>query len=298
MSCALEDPTLERNFKGHRDTITSVDFNNNMKQIDGRLIVSASDDKTVKIWDKNSRECVHSFCEHSGYVNYADFHPSGTCIAAASTDNTVKVWDIRTHKLLQHYQVHNGVVNCLSFHPDGNHLITASTDSTLKILDLLEGRLLYTLHGHQGPASCVAFSRTGDHFASGGSDEQVMVWKTNFDAAGDGDVLKKQKMTNAPVQAPDVSDVSHRPDVSQCCSSLSAHSTHRPDVCHVSAHTEPDQSDHSDQSVSDTPLSPALTTTLEHIVGQLDVLTQWSVRGTRPREGAVTIETSRTSAFI
>lgn len=38
------------------------------------------------------------------YVNYADFHPSGTCIAAAGTDNTVKVWDIRTHKLLQHYQ--------------------------------------------------------------------------------------------------------------------------------------------------------------------------------------------------
>jgi len=37
------------------------------------------------------------------YVNYAAFHPSGTCIAAASTDSTVKVWDIRTNKLLQHY---------------------------------------------------------------------------------------------------------------------------------------------------------------------------------------------------
>lgn len=31
---------------------------------DGRLIVSASDDKTVKLWDKTSRECVHSYCEH------------------------------------------------------------------------------------------------------------------------------------------------------------------------------------------------------------------------------------------
>ena len=28
-----EDPTLERNFKGHRDTITSLDFNPNMKQL-------------------------------------------------------------------------------------------------------------------------------------------------------------------------------------------------------------------------------------------------------------------------
>ena len=28
-----EDPSLERHFKGHRDTITSVDFNPNMKQL-------------------------------------------------------------------------------------------------------------------------------------------------------------------------------------------------------------------------------------------------------------------------
>ncbi|KAF2986530.1 hypothetical protein EK904_010301 [Melospiza melodia maxima] len=44
----------------------------------------------------------------------------------------------------------------------------------------------------QGPATCVAFSRDGDLFASGGSDEQVMVWKTNFDADY-GEVVKPQK---------------------------------------------------------------------------------------------------------
>ena len=33
---------------------------------DGRLIVSGSDDKTVKLWDKNSKECVHTFYEHGG----------------------------------------------------------------------------------------------------------------------------------------------------------------------------------------------------------------------------------------
>ena len=33
---------------------------------DGRLIVSGSDDKTVKLWDRNSKECVHTFHEHGG----------------------------------------------------------------------------------------------------------------------------------------------------------------------------------------------------------------------------------------
>jgi len=37
---------------------------------DGRLIVSGSDDKTVKVWDRQSKECVHTFFEHGGYVAY------------------------------------------------------------------------------------------------------------------------------------------------------------------------------------------------------------------------------------
>lgn len=34
---------------------------------DSRLVISSSDDKTIKLWDKNSRECIHSFCEHAGW---------------------------------------------------------------------------------------------------------------------------------------------------------------------------------------------------------------------------------------
>ncbi|NXL83228.1 POC1A protein, partial [Alectura lathami] len=217
---------------------------------DGRLIVSASDDKTVKLWDKTSRECIHSFCEHGGFVNHVDFHPSGTCIAAAGTDNTVKVWDVRMNRLLQHYQG-NAVVNSLSFHPSGNYLVTASNDSTLKILDLLEGRLLYTLHGHQGPATCVAFSRAGDYFASGGSDEQVMVWRTNFDAADYGEVLKTQK------SGASVNGTQHNLVETDCGVHLNKTKTQDSGRTH-------------EQQEEDTSLANAL----EHIMGQLDVLTQ------------------------
>ncbi|XP_021096897.1 POC1 centriolar protein homolog A isoform X2 [Heterocephalus glaber] len=200
---------------------------------DGRLIVSASDDKTVKLWDKTSRECVHSYCEHGGFVTYVDFHPSGTCVAAAGMDNTVKVWDVRTHRLLQHYQ--------------------PSSDSTLKILDLMEGRLLYTLHGHQGPAITVAFSRTGEYFASGGSDEQVMVWKSNFDVVDYGEVIEMP-----------------RPPATLATSAGNLPEMDLP---------MPPGRGKSLESVPSQPQEPismpqTLTKTLEHIVGQLDVLTQ------------------------
>ena len=111
--------------------------------------MSASDDKTVKLWDRNSKECVHTFNEYSGYINSVAFHPSGSFIAAGGTDSTLKVYDIRTNKLVQHYTSHSQAVNSVSFHPSGNYLLTASNDSTLKVFDLLEGKIFYTLHGHQ-----------------------------------------------------------------------------------------------------------------------------------------------------
>ncbi|XP_070645033.1 POC1 centriolar protein homolog B isoform X5 [Bos indicus] len=158
---------------------------------DGRLIVSCSEDKTIKIWDTTNKQCVNNFSDFVGFANFVAFNPNGTCIASAGSDHTVKIWDIRVNKLLQHYQVHSGGVNCVSFHPSGNYLITASSDGTLKILDLLEGRLIYTLQGHTGPVFTVSFSKGGELFTSGGADAQVLLWRTNFDELNYKDVSKR-----------------------------------------------------------------------------------------------------------
>lgn len=114
-------------------------------------------------------------------MNAVRFHPDGSCFATGSMDNVVKIFDARTHNLIQHYSSHAGSVNSLDFHPSGSFLISTSNDHTLKVCDLREGQLMYTLHGHEGATTSACFSPGGEFFASAGADEQVMVWRTNFD---------------------------------------------------------------------------------------------------------------------
>jgi centriolar protein POC1 len=128
------------------------------------------------------------------------FHPDGNCIAIGTTDNSIKIWDIRVNRLLQYYQAHSSPVNSVAFHSSGNYLLSGSSDNTLKIFDLVEGRPFYTLHGHKGPVMDASFSPSGEFFASVGADEQVLVWKTNFDSIDYNEVLKgnRKRVTVVP----------------------------------------------------------------------------------------------------
>ncbi|VDP97523.1 unnamed protein product [Trichobilharzia regenti] len=193
----IRPQTRAYKFTGHKDAIFCVRFSPTGELIvtasrdktvklwvpsifspDSRLIISSSDDKTIKLWDTETQSCVHTFHETNGFASHLDFHPSGNCFAAGSTNSSVKLWDLRMNRLLQHYDAHNGPVHNVSCHPNGHFLLSASEDSTLKIFDLVEGRPLYTLQGHTGPVTAAAFSASGDHFASGGNDEQEIPTKS------------------------------------------------------------------------------------------------------------------------
>lgn len=140
----------------------------------GKTIASCSEDRTLKLFDVASGDCVHTYNEYNGgYGTEVAWHPDGTLIAIALTNNRIKIYDRRNHRLIQLYSVHLGAVNSIAFHPHGNLMITGSEDGSTKILDLLEGRPVYTLVGHDDAVTAVAFSSDGSHFATGSKDKQV-----------------------------------------------------------------------------------------------------------------------------
>jgi len=161
---------------GHTNWIRSAQFSP-----DARIIVSGSDDKSVKIWDVAKKKNLISFMDHLGIVKDVKFHPDGTSVASGSDDMKIKLWDLRSKRLLQHYDAHDDSINKISFHPNGKYMLSASNDSTIKIWDIRMGNLLFTLYSHDGPVTAVNFSACGDYIATGGEDTVVNVWKSNLD---------------------------------------------------------------------------------------------------------------------
>lgn len=77
--------------KCHAATVRSVDFS-----WDSQHLLTASDDKTVKMWALPSRRFVRSFNGHANWVRSAVFNSDASSIASASDDKTVRLWDAET----------------------------------------------------------------------------------------------------------------------------------------------------------------------------------------------------------
>jgi hypothetical protein len=102
---------------------------------DGRRIVSASDDKTVKVWDAETGQLIRTLSGHDGIVSFAAYSPDGRRIVSASSDNTVKVWDAETGRLISTLSGHGSIVSFAAYSPDGRRILSASGDNTVKVWD-------------------------------------------------------------------------------------------------------------------------------------------------------------------
>ncbi|MBD2066004.1 caspase family protein [Leptolyngbya sp. FACHB-671] len=157
--------------QGHSDIVYAVSFS-----IDGRKLVSASADKTIKLW-KIDGTIIHTFKGHQSRVRSVSFSPDGQTIVSASDDKTVKLWKI-DGTILQNFAEHQDRVYSASFSPDGQLIASASADFTVKLWKC-DGTLLHTFNGHNDWVRCVTFSPNGKLLASASSDQTINLWNIN-----------------------------------------------------------------------------------------------------------------------
>jgi WD40 repeat protein len=104
--------------------------------LDGARIVTASDDKTGRIWDANTGKTVGEPLRHQDSVNGASFSADGARIVTLSNDKTARIWDANTGKPVGEPLRHKAAVYAASFSADGARIVTASDDNTARIWDV------------------------------------------------------------------------------------------------------------------------------------------------------------------
>jgi WD40 repeat protein len=104
---------------------------------DGTRAVTASFDKTARVWDIATGKPLTGQLVHQGWVLHAAFSPEGMRVVTASWDGATRVWDAATGRPLTGRLVHHwGPVRTAAFSPDGTRLITAGEDKTAWVWDV------------------------------------------------------------------------------------------------------------------------------------------------------------------
>ena len=101
--------------------------------LDGKLLASASIDKTVRIWDLEKFVQVKIFQHIDNQVYAVRFLPDGKTFVSAGRDGVISHWDISTGKVIGHINAHDKSIWSLAVAPDGRFVISGSSDDTVRV---------------------------------------------------------------------------------------------------------------------------------------------------------------------
>src|SRR5262249_36993875 len=147
---------------GHSDAIEGLNFSP-----DGRWLVTASDDATLKFWDAANGRLLRAYSDFTGEGTRVAFSPDGTRIAF--NGDGARGWQVDFSTVDGATTINSREIFTLPeggsvFSPDGTQLAGPSASTTgnaVKLWDAATGRELMTFYGHTGWVMGVAFSPDG-----------------------------------------------------------------------------------------------------------------------------------------
>ena len=175
------DWALVGSLGGHLDTVSSVSW-----APDGRRLVSASFDKTVRLWDvadPTAPKVVHAFTGHSDFVYAVAFSPKGDWYATASKDRTGRLIDAATGKSLFTFSGNTDEVLAVAVRPDGAAVLTAGLESAIRLWDAKTAEKTKQVGGPGGGTHELAVDRAGKLAAAAGADGTVRLLNPDSAAA-------------------------------------------------------------------------------------------------------------------
>ncbi|ETO11718.1 WD repeat-containing protein [Reticulomyxa filosa] len=168
--------------QAHDDTVSSVGFS-----ADGRKIVSASYDNTIRIWEVASGKQLQIFRGHTSRVFASRFSPDRHTVVSCAGDGTIRLWDVNTGNEVMKFKDLDKIWD-VNFSPDGKYVVSGLQDSTVRLFDVHSGIEMKLLLGHSKDVVSTQFSPDGKMIVSSSNDKTVGVWNVES-----GEILKQFK---------------------------------------------------------------------------------------------------------
>jgi len=198
--------------KGHENVITALEFvdfdDHNRNYTDNSrvwlLLLSGSQDRTIKLWDVDEGVLLQSLPAHHDVVWHIAVKDD-THILTSSQDRTIKLWRIDIHPHRDNNENNdnnddNDGIPCLvmqreitrntafsaapavCWHPSGSYFVSGHTDNAIRIWTYPACEVVMTFEGiwcggHSDTITTLAISPNGKHLISGSEDKTVKIWK-------------------------------------------------------------------------------------------------------------------------
>lgn len=186
---SADDIVFSLDSRGHTAEVTALAFTP-----DGRDLVSASKDKTIRVWDLETGRTRRTFRGQigpgpEGEVAAMALSSDGKWLASGGWMDPaqarvpccgdVRLYDYASGELVTLLRAHNEPVRALAFSPDGTRLISGSTDGVLVFWDVATRSASHTAAAHGGEVFAIAFTPDGTRAVSASADKDLVLWRTS-----------------------------------------------------------------------------------------------------------------------
>ena len=213
LTIKLWDPSDEykniRTLPGHDHSVSAVRFIPSGAAgapLTGNLLVSASRDKTLRVWDVTTGYNVKTIRGHSDWVRSVAATIDGRWLLSAGADQTIRAWSAESGDAKMTWTGHEHVIECCSFAPGAAYpylaelaglkkpppsnsafefIASGSRDKTIKLWDS-RGTMIKTLVGHDNWVRAILWHPGGQYLLSVSDDKTIRCW----DLAQEGKCVK------------------------------------------------------------------------------------------------------------